>query len=116
MDVKFEDLPTSSLELSVRASNLLAREGIETMGQFMKLTDEEIMGWKGSGARTQREIRGVINNLLEDYAMRTGSNEDPPEEIKQALRTLNSFILRYERTVRATVDRAGMITLYRRLA
>ena len=48
-----------ALELSVRASNVLRKMGVETMDDFMALTRQTVMGQKNAGRRTWNEVSEI---------------------------------------------------------
>jgi len=52
------------LELSVRTTNVLNAMGtVQTLDDFMALTEAEVRAQRGAGARTWREIKDVQQNL-----------------------------------------------------
>lgn len=58
----------NSLELSVRASNVLRNSGlVQTIEDFMALTKPQVMALKGAGIRTWREIRELQKNLRDGH-------------------------------------------------
>lgn len=54
------------LELSVRAFNVLNREGVRTLDDFMALTEQRVRTFKNAGTRTWKEIRSVQLHLSRD--------------------------------------------------
>lgn len=53
----------SDLELSVRSSNCLNREKIETVGQLVCLSEEEMMNFRNFGQKSLDEIREKLEGL-----------------------------------------------------
>ena len=49
-----------TLDLSVRGLNILSTEGIETVEQLLKLTDRQIMCFRGLGRKTYIEIKNEL--------------------------------------------------------
>ena len=57
----------SSLELSVRASNVLRNSGlVQTIEDFMALTEETVMALPNAGRRTWREIKDLQESIGRD--------------------------------------------------
>lgn len=56
-----------NLELSVRASNVLRNSGlVQTLDDFMALTESTVMALPNAGRRTWREIKEVQGNIGRD--------------------------------------------------
>ncbi len=62
------ELPIAHMDLSVRASNCLEAEGIQTIGELVRLTHEQIMGFKNFGRTSLKEI----SRRLEDMNLSLG--------------------------------------------
>jgi hypothetical protein len=84
----------NTLELSVRAGNLLRNNGITTAEQFLEITWSIVKKWKGGGQRTWFEIldlqRYVHRELKEQERQRR--RETLPGRALIALRTLNELL------------------------
>jgi len=61
----FEDMPIEELELGVRSYNCLKREGIETVGDLIAKSDQELMCIPNFGRKSIEEVRERlgVNNL-----------------------------------------------------
>jgi len=57
------ELPIAHLDLSVRASNCLEAEGIQTIGELVNLTQEQIMGFKNFGRTSLKEIARKLEDM-----------------------------------------------------
>ena len=60
---KYLGLPIEDLELGVRAMNCLHRAGIDTIGDLVKLSEQEVSRIRNAGIRTVREIKDRLGNL-----------------------------------------------------
>jgi DNA-directed RNA polymerase subunit alpha len=56
-------MPTSSLELSVRAANCLEAENIMTVGQLVRLSEENLLNMRSFGKTSLREIKRKLADL-----------------------------------------------------
>jgi len=67
------DFPVQLLNLSVRARDVLASTwlNVQTIGQLVRLTDEELLGAPSMGKTTVREIK----QLLESLGLRLGMTD-----------------------------------------
>ncbi len=69
--------PISEFELSVRARNCLKKMNIQTLGDLLKLTEQELLAYKNFGETSLEEI----NQLLAKRGLRLGQR---PEDIDPA--------------------------------
>jgi DNA-directed RNA polymerase subunit alpha len=62
---EFDDMPIEELELGVRSYNCLKREGIETVGDLIAKSDQELMCIPNFGRKSIEEVRERLekNNL-----------------------------------------------------
>ena len=60
-----EDTPIEELELGVRSYNCLKREGVETIGDLIAKSDQELMCIPNFGRKSIEEVRERLakNNL-----------------------------------------------------
>jgi DNA-directed RNA polymerase subunit alpha len=72
------NMPISELELSVRASNCLESARIETVGQLVQMTDQDLLKLRSFGRTSLREVK----RKLEDLSLSLGI--DLPEGYQQA--------------------------------
>ncbi len=56
------ETPVTDFELSVRARNCLKKMNIRTLGDLLKITEAELLGYKNFGETSLEEIRGMLNN------------------------------------------------------
>jgi DNA-directed RNA polymerase subunit alpha len=56
-------MPISALDLSIRASNCLESEGIQTVGDLVNKTEEELMKFKNFGRTSMREVEKKLQGL-----------------------------------------------------
>jgi DNA-directed RNA polymerase subunit alpha len=57
------DMPIDELELSVRSSNCLHREGIKSLGQLLEKTEEELLAMRNFGQRSIDEVKEKLTGL-----------------------------------------------------
>lgn len=74
---KILDTPVEELELSVRASNCLNQSKIKTIGQLVRITEEEMMNMKNFGKKSSDELKMKLNQ----YGLWMGMSD---EELKNA--------------------------------
>lgn len=67
------ELPISALDLSVRASNSLEAEGIQTVGELVARTEDELMTIKNFGRTSLKEIQKQLEKLNLSLGMDVGS-------------------------------------------
>jgi len=56
------ETPVTDFELSVRARNCLKKMNIRTLGDLLKITEAELLGYKNFGETSLEEIRGMLQN------------------------------------------------------
>jgi DNA-directed RNA polymerase subunit alpha len=56
-------MPIASLELSVRAANCLEAENIMTVGQLVRLSEEDLLNIRSFGKTSLREIKRKLADL-----------------------------------------------------
>jgi len=56
-------LPIADLNLSMRASNVLRRGGLVTVGQVLKKTEEELLSLRNFRRRDYLELREKLDEL-----------------------------------------------------
>lgn len=59
--------PLEKLELSVRAYNVLRREGVETYGDLKDLNDDDFVKMRNLGVKCIAEIKHKLRELKKDY-------------------------------------------------
>src|SRR5436305_14499953 len=66
------DIPISDFELSVRSRNCLKKMNIRTLGDLLKTTEPELLGYKNFGETSLNEIKA----LLAQKGLRLGQAAD----------------------------------------
>ena len=56
------ETPVTDFELSVRARNCLKKMNIRTLGDLLKITEAELLGYKNFGETSLEEIRAMLTN------------------------------------------------------
>ena len=56
------ETPVTDFELSVRARNCLKKMNIRTLGDLLKITEAELLGYKNFGETSLDEIRTMLTN------------------------------------------------------
>jgi len=56
-------MPISSLDLSIRASNCLESEGVQTIGELVAKSEEELLKFKNFGRTSLREVEKKLEGL-----------------------------------------------------
>ena len=56
-------MPIESLELTVRSSNCLESNAIQTVGQLVKLTEADLLKIRSFGKTSLREVRRKLADL-----------------------------------------------------
>lgn len=94
------------LELSVRAGNCLRANGVNTLHDFLALTDKEVLSWRNAGRRTWIEIADMQARLRSRFA--------PPPPMHPAAElaamTLNT-LMRSDPSLRVVLNRDGTVAL-----
>lgn len=55
------DIPVTDFELSVRARNCLKKMNIRTLGDLVKITENELLGYKNFGETSLKEIKDMLS-------------------------------------------------------
>jgi DNA-directed RNA polymerase subunit alpha len=78
------DIPVSDFELSVRARNCLKQMDIDTLGDLLRITEVQLMGYKNFGETSLCEIKAMLTQkglhlgqLLEEEAEETQAAQVP---------------------------------------
>jgi DNA-directed RNA polymerase subunit alpha len=73
-------MPISEFELSVRARNCLAKMDIQTLGDLVAKTENELLSYKNFGETTLQEIRSLLSTRGLSLGMKLDENGLPVEE------------------------------------
>ncbi len=60
---EYDNLPVAALELSVRATNCLQGANINTVGQLLRLSNQDLMGLANLGRKTLTELREKLREI-----------------------------------------------------
>jgi len=63
------ELPIAHMDLSVRASNCLEAEGIQTIGDLVRLSQDQVMGFKNFGRTSLKEIARRLEEMNLSFGM-----------------------------------------------
>ncbi|MCC7140107.1 MAG: DNA-directed RNA polymerase subunit alpha [Planctomycetes bacterium] len=63
------EMPVSALDLSVRASNALEAEGIQTVGELVRRTEEQLLKLKNFGRTSVKEVEKKLQALELSFGM-----------------------------------------------
>jgi DNA-directed RNA polymerase subunit alpha len=69
------DTPVSDFELSVRSRNCLKKMNIHSLGDLLRISEAELMGYKNFGETSLSEIKA----MLKQKGLRIGQLRDEPE-------------------------------------
>jgi DNA-directed RNA polymerase subunit alpha len=116
------DIPVTDFELSVRARNCLKKMNIRTLGDLVKITENELLGYKNFGETSLKEIKDMLSakglrlgQALEDGGELTGLPvpKPAPEAPGADEGVLSTPIDHIEFSVRArrALDTLGIATL-----
>ncbi len=75
---KILNTPVEELELSVRAGNCLSNTKIKTIGELIKLKEEDLMNMKNFGKKSADELK----EKLEQYGLWLGMKDEDLKNIK----------------------------------
>lgn len=73
-------MPISEFELSVRARNCLAKMDIQTLGDLVSKSENELLSYKNFGETTLQEIRSLLSSRGLNLGMKLDENGLPVEE------------------------------------
>ncbi len=73
------DVPIADFELSVRARNCLQSMGINTLGDLLRVTEEQLLAYKNFGETSLDEIK----NLLDSKNLRLGQALEEERKVRQ---------------------------------
>jgi DNA-directed RNA polymerase subunit alpha len=78
-------MPITEFELSVRARNCLAKMDIQTLGDLVAKTENELLSYKNFGETTLQEIRSLLSSRGLTLGMKLDENGVPIEEATEDL-------------------------------
>lgn len=78
-------MPITEFELSVRARNCLAKMDIQTLGDLVAKSENELLSYKNFGETTLQEIRSLLSSRGLTLGMKLDENGVPVEEVGEDL-------------------------------
>lgn len=114
------DTPVTDFELSVRARNCLKKMNIRTLGDLLKITEAELLGYKNFGETSLEEIKAMLVN--KNLRLGQALEEQQSQARKDLLKTvaanvpehiLNKSVNELELSVRSrkALQRLGVATV-----
>ena len=112
------DIPITDFELSVRSRNCLKRMNIHTLGDLLRVSEEELLSYKNFGETSLSEIKAVLTQ--KGLRLGQGAEEERGEVRRPAARSpggeldmLNRSVDELELSVRARrcLERLGLRSL-----
>jgi DNA-directed RNA polymerase subunit alpha len=77
------DTPVSDFELSVRARNCLKQMNIETLGDLLQISEQELLGYKNFGETSLNEIKAMLKFKGLHLGQTADKRTAPPPDILQ---------------------------------
>ncbi len=116
------DIPVTDFELSVRARNCLKKMNIMTLGDLVRTTETELLGYKNFGETSLKEIKemlaakglrlGQAIEETEDYStLSLSSDEEPTQKAESNLLSAPIGQIEFSVRVRRTLEQLGIQTL-----
>lgn len=88
-----DDTPLEELDLSVRSYNSLKRACINTLGELMKLSDDDLMHIRNLGRKSYNEIKAILNAVIvDDYDEKASEEGTIKEDSVSGTEKLNKLI------------------------
>ena len=116
------DIPVTDFELSVRARNCLKKMNIMTLGDLVRTTEIELLGYKNFGETSLKEIKEMLTakglrlgqaiEEAEDYSnLSLSSNEEPAQKKENDLLSMPIGQIDFSVRVRRALEQLGIHTL-----
>ena len=116
------EIPVTDFELSVRSRNCLKSMGLNTLGDLLKVTEHDLLGYKNFGETSLREVKAIlsqkgltIGQLVEkERAKRKAADqetEDQPDTILAGAMNLPLSEVAFSIRVRSCLEQIGAVTL-----
>jgi DNA-directed RNA polymerase subunit alpha len=77
------DIPVTDFELSVRARNCLKKMNVRSLGDLVRTSETELLGYKNFGETSLKEIKDMLS--IKGLHLGQGSEEENPLEIEEIL-------------------------------
>jgi len=116
------EIPVTDFELSVRSRNCLKSMGLNTLGDLLKVTEHDLLGYKNFGETSLREIKAILaqkgltlGQMIEEHGPRrkkAEQNSDEQSEVASAgARNLPLSEVAFSVRVRSCLEHLGAVTL-----
>jgi DNA-directed RNA polymerase subunit alpha len=111
--------PITDFELSVRARNCLNKMNIVTLGDLVKLSEQELLSYKNFGETSLNEIKEILNSkglrlgMRHEEAVASIEAHVRPKATTEGADVLSKPISELDLSIRArrTVENLGCLTL-----
>lgn len=77
------DIPVTDFELSVRARNCLKKMNVRSLGDLVRTSETELLGYKNFGETSLKEIKDMLS--IKGLHLGQGSEEENPLEMEDIL-------------------------------
>ena len=116
------EIPVTDFELSVRSRNCLRSMGLNTLGDLLKVTEQDLLRYKNFGETSLREVRVILAQkglrlgqmVHEPGGKRAGAQETAPDGLEIASAGAMNLPLsevNFSVRVRRCLERLGVVTL-----
>ena len=116
------EIPVTDFELSVRSRNCLRSMGLNTLGDLLRVTEQDLLRYKNFGETSLREVRAILAQkglrlgqmVLEPGDKRGGAQETDPDGLEIASAGAMNLPLSevtFSVRVRRCLERLGIVTL-----
>ena len=116
------EIPVTDFELSVRSRNCLKSMSLNTLGDLLKVTEHDLLGYKNFGETSLREIKAVLaqkgltlGQMLEDRGSRgekaKEEADDQSEIASDGAKNLPLSEVAFSVRVASCLEQLGVVTL-----
>ena len=116
------EIPVTDFELSVRSRNCLKSMNLNTLGDLLKVTEHDLLGYKNFGETSLREIRAILTQkgltlgqMIEDHSsLHSQAEHDSTEQSEVSLdgaRNLPLSEAAFSVRVLSGLEHLGAVTL-----
>ena len=114
------EIPVTDFELSVRSRNCLKAMGLNSLGDLLRVTEQDLLRYKNFGETSLREVRAILaqkglrlGQLVEDQPSRRAAQDDSEESDTSSAGAMNLPLpeVNFSVRVKRCLERLGMTTL-----
>lgn len=116
------EIPVTDFELSVRSRNCLKSMGLNTLGDLLKVTEHDLLGYKNFGETSLREIKAILaqkgltlGQMLEDRGSRSEQaakeEDDLSETASDGAKNLPLSEVAFSVRVASCLEQLDVVTL-----